>query len=217
MMQKASNAPQKNVPAMLADTDYLFRQAKQGADAFLHAHPFPYLLLSSLVKLPCCHALYEGLGMAGTPPVVRMLLWELSSSTLIRHFTVLADKPPLLPDPFLVHGGKQVFSQAETVHEAAREYVARHPQTQLLNVLRTEIFVSDVPEALFALELLDDQNHVVATLHVGSGAALFMNGDNYRVRYRMEQPQQWRSLLACYYINDHARNLNGQEQPRADY
>jgi hypothetical protein len=217
MMQKASNAPQKNVPAMLADTDYLFRQAKQGADAFLHAHPFPYLLLSSLVKLPCCHALHEGLGMADTPSVVRMLLWELSSSTLIRHFTTLTGKPPLLPDPFLVHGGKQVFSQGETVHEAPQEYVARHPQTQLQNVLRTEIFVAEVPDASFALELLDDESRVVASLPVGSGAALFLDSDNYRIRYRMEQPQQWRSLLAHYYINDQARILNGQEQPRASY
>jgi hypothetical protein len=95
MPQKPVTTPRKTVPAMLADTDFLFRQAKLGADAFLQAQPFPHLLLPSFIKSPCCYALYEGLSAEegsrknAVPSVLRMLLWELSSSTLIRHFTAL--------------------------------------------------------------------------------------------------------------------------------
>lgn len=207
---------------MLADTDALFRQAKLGSDAFTQALPFPHLLLSSLIKPPCCYALYEGLAIADIAPVLRMLLWELSSSTLIRHFTSLTGKPPLLPDPFQLHAGPQQFGSPEIVHSAEQEFFDRHPETQLQNVLRMEVFVSSVPSATFGIDLVNKLGHI-AVSHIGrNGAVLFVNSDDYHLRYRFEKPELWRSLTAYYYINDRARlasskEVNGEEQPRATY
>jgi hypothetical protein len=207
---------------MLADTDFLFRQAKLGADAFTRALPFPHLLLPSFIKSPCCYALYEGLAMEGMPAVLRMLLWELSSSTLIRHFTSLTGKPPLLPDPFLLHSGPRVFASNKILHTAEQEFFPRHPETQLQNVLRMEVFVSCQPGATFAIDLIDKLGRVAAS-HIGSnGCVLFVNSDNYHLHYFFEKPALWRALVAYYYINDNARpassnEVNGQEQPRATY
>jgi len=202
---------------MLADTDFLFRQAKSGADTFTQAQPFPHLLLSSLIKSTCCYALYEGLGMEGKPSIVRMLLWELSSSTLIRHFTSLTGKPPLLPDPFLVHSGAHIFSSSETLHTAEQEFFFRHPETQLQNVLRMELFVSSELNATFTIDVMDKQGGVGVSQIATNGSVLFVNSDDYFLRYRFAHPEQWRSLVAYYYINDKARNLHGEEQPRATY
>jgi hypothetical protein len=222
MSQTPAPVVKKNIPAMLADTDFLFRQARLGSDAFTQAMPFPHLLLPALIKSPCCYALYEGLASEGPgkeriAPVLRMLLWELSSSTLLRHFTALTGKPPLLPDPFLIHSGPMLFASKDIVHTAEQEFFARHPETQLQNSLRMELFVAGNPNATFSMDLLDKQGHV-AVSHIGSnGCALFVNSDDYYLRYRFEKPALWHSLLAYYYINDHARALNGEEQPRAAY
>jgi len=215
-------ASNKTIPAMLADTDFLFRQAKSGADAFTQAQPFPHLLLSSFIKSACCFALYEGLGMEGRPSIVRMLLWELSSSTLIRHFTSLTGKPPLLPDPFLVHSGANIFANSETVHTAEQEFFFRHPETQLQNVLRMELFVSSEPNTTFTIDVMDKQGRVGVSHMATNGAVLFVNSDDYHLHYRFDtsssvKSAQWRSLSAYYYINDHARALNGEEQPSAAY
>lgn len=227
MHNELPSALKKTVPAMLADTDFLFRQAKLGADAFIQAQPFPHLLLPSLIKSPCCYALYEGLKMEGlttgdmSSPVrqsiVRMLLWELSSSTLLRHFTSLTGKPPLLPDPFLIHSGPKIFTGNEINHNAEQEFFARHPETQLQNSLRMELFVASETSATFTIELIDKQDKI-AVSHIGTnGSVLFVNSDNYHLSYRFDKPALWRSLVAYYYINDHARVLNGEEQPRATY
>lgn len=217
MSQSSATQIKKNIPAMLADTDGLFRQAKLGSDAFTRAFPFPHLLLPSLIKAPCCYALYEGLAMSGIAPVLRMLLWELSSSTLIRHFTSLTGKPPLLPDPFQLHSGPQQFGSRDIVHSAEQEFFARHPETQLQNVLRMEVFVASEPSATFTVDLLNNQGHV-AVSHIGrNGGVLFVNSDDYHLHYHFENPVLWRSLTAYYYINDRARNLHGEEQPRATY
>ena len=230
-------AAKKIIPAMLADTDFLFRQAKLGSDAFTQAQPFPHLLLPSFIKPACCFALFEGLtieglelegsGMEGMlslvgqslvhESIVRMLLWELSSSTLIRHFTSLAGKPPLLPDPFLIHSGVQHFAQQEIVHRAEKEYFARHPETQLQNVLRVELFASSEAHATFTIDVMDTPGHVGVSHTATNGAVWFVNSDDYYLRYRFEHPAQWRSLMAYYYINDNARNLHGEEQPDAGY
>ncbi len=202
---------------MLADTDFLFRQAKLGSDAFTQAQPFPHLCLPSFIKPACCYALYEGLGMEGMSSVLRMLLWELSSSSLIRHFTALTGKPPLLPDPFLIHSGAQVFSRTEVRHTAEQEFFLRHPETQLQNVLRMELFVSSEPNATFTIELIDKQGHLAVSHIATNGCVLFVNSDNYHLHYKLQNPGQWCSLIAYYYINDHARALNGEEQPRATY
>ena len=222
-------AAKKNIPAILADTDFLYRQAKAGADAFIQAQPFPHLLLPSFIKANCCFALYEGLNPADSraeskPAVLQMLLWELSSSSLIRHFTALTGKPPLLPDPFLIHSGINTFSCKEIVHHAEQEFFLRHPETQLQNVLRMELFVSSEAAGTFAVDLIDNTGQL-AVSHVGTnGCVLFVNSDQYHLRYRFEgafeKPEHWRSLVAYYYINDRARNhsqLNegGEEQPRA--
>jgi len=207
---------------MLADTDFMFRQAKLGAEVFMQAQPFPHLFLPSFIKAPCCNALYEGLkaeelAADSMPSVVRMLLWELSSSTLIRHFTALTGKAPLLPDPFLLHSGPTSFTSKDVVHTAEREFFARHPQTQLQNVLRMELFVFSETNATFNIDLINKQGRVAVT-HVGTnGSVLFVNSDDYHLHYRFEQPALWRSLMAYYYINDHARILHGEEQPRATY
>lgn len=217
MSRNTAASVKKNVPAMLADTDFLFRQAKQGSDAFTGASPFPHLLLSSLIKAPCCYALYEGLAITGAAPVLRMLLWELSSSTLLRHFTSLTGKPPLLPDPFMLHAGPQSFVDHDSVHSAEQEFFARHPQTQLQNVLRVEMFVASEESATFVINFFNKQGQL-AVSHIGrNGCVLFVNSDDYHLSYHFEKPAQWRSLMAYYYINDRARILNGEEQPRATY
>jgi len=210
-------APNKTVPAMLADSDFLYRQAKEGSDAFTQAQPFPHLLLPSFIKSACCFALYEGLQSEGMPsqsqqqPIVRMLLWELSSSSLIRHFTALTGKPPLLPDPFLVHSGANLFGKNEIVHSAEQEFFLRHPETQLQNVLRMELFVSSEPSATFALGLINQQGHVGVS-HIGTnGCVLFVNSEDYHFHCQFEKPEQWRSLIAYYYINDRARSLSEVE------
>jgi hypothetical protein len=214
---------------MLADTEGLFKRARQGSDAFQQAAPFPWLLVPGMIKKPCCAALFEGLRQyaeTGRPPenfyplvklpaVVQMLLWELSSSTLIRHFASLAGTPPLLPDPFLTQGGFLFWKEPSVLHSAAGEFVPRHPQTDLQNILRLEIFFAANPAAEFSLELLDEDNQVIECIKVGTGSLLITGSERYRLRYVVAEPEQWASLLSYYYINDRARILNGQEQPRA--
>jgi len=211
-----NKAAKKNIPAMLADTDFLYRQAKGGSDAFTQAQPFPHLLLPSFIKSSCCFALYEGLKPEDTrteskSSVFRMLLWELSSSSLIRHFTALTGKPPLLPDPFLVHSGANTFAKNEIAHNAEQEFFLRHPETQLKNVLRMELFVSSEANGTFAIDLINKPGQV-AVSHVGSnGCVLFVNSDTYHLHYRFKDPERWHSLIAYYYINDHARSLSEVE------
>jgi len=187
------------------------------------------LLVPGMIKQPCCAALFEGLRqyaeshrstgnfypLIQLPAVVQMLLWELSSSTLIRHFASLTGTPPLLPDPFLTQGGFLFWKEASVLHSAAGEFVPRHPQTDLQNVLRLEMFFAADPSAEFSLELLGDANEMMECIKVGTGSLLITGSDRYRLRYTSTEPAQWASLLSYYYINDRARILNGQEQPRA--
>ena len=226
MTSKAPASKPPATPAMLVDTDHLFRLAKDGASTFLQARPFSHLHITPFLKPVCCQAVYEGMQewpapapgnfypQGELPSVMRLLLWELSSSTVIRHIATLTDKPPLLPDPFLLRSGVSAFTGGECVHVAEQEYFQRHPETQLLNVLRLELFVSKNPAATFWLELIDTDGKIATSHIASSGSALLLNSDRYHVHYHCVQNTKWHSLVAYYFINDRARNLNGQEQPR---
>jgi hypothetical protein len=80
-----------------------------------------------------------------------------------------------------------------------------------------ELFVSCEDHATFAIDVINKQGHVSASHIATNGSVLFVNSDDYHLHYRFENPSQWRSLNAYYYINDRARALNGEEQPRATY
>lgn len=219
------------MPAMLADTELLFRQARQGHAAFAAAAPFPHVLLPGMIKANCRVALCEGLREwrrqlatgalqsapyphITVPSVVHLLLWELSSSTLIRHLASLSGTPPLLPDPFLHGGGPVAWTEESTEHSSAGDFFARHPHTGLQNRLRLEIFLAEDPAATFPLELVGPG--APSTYYaVANGSGLLVPSDNYRMVYRSRAPQQWCSFICYFYVNDQARILNGEEQPRA--
>lgn len=222
-MNQSRPAPRTPVPAMLADTDQLFREAREGSTAFCSAAPFPHLLLPSLIK-PVCHtALFEGLRQEAQyeaaarpatarlytqqawPAVIRHLVWELSSATLLRHFAALTGTAPLLPDPFLVHGGVRHMTTPVTVHTAEQEYVGRHPDTGLQNTLRLELFASNEKTSAVHIELMNDSGHVEQTITAGNGSGLFVGSDRYYLRYRCERPEHWYSFVAWFYVNDRAR------------
>lgn len=214
----------KAVPAMLADTEQLFREAREGSRAFLAGKPFPHLLLPSLIK-PVCHtALFEGLRQEANrntsgqhnrysqqewPAVLRHLVWELSSSTLLRHFASLTGTPPLLPDPFLWRGGVCRWFESAATHAAEQEYVWRHPDTGLQNALRFELFASNEKNSKVQIELRSPDGHVDHTITAGNGSALFVASDQYNMRYRCEHPQHWYSFIVHFYVNDRARPTTG--------
>lgn len=229
-MSEPRPATRMPVPAMLADTDQLFREAREGSAAFCSATPFPHLLLPSLIK-PVCHtALFEGFRQEAQPEaaarpaagrlytqqewpaVIRHLVWELSSATLLRHFASLTGTAPLLPDPFLVHGGVRRMSAPVTVHTAEQEYVWRHPETGLQNTLRLELFASNEKTSTVQIELLDANANVAQTLAAGNGSGLFVTSDRYHLRYRCERPEHWYSFVAWFYVNDRARPSTGERQ-----
>lgn len=213
----------KNIPAMLADTDMLFRQAKQGQQAFDAATPFPHVLLPGMIKASCGVALCEGLReweqnsqgnfytQGVLPPVVYLLLGELSSSTLLRHFASLAGTAPLLPDPFLAEGGPRQWQEEIAVQDAGQDGRARHPTTDLQSAIRLEIFVADDPQLLGSLELLGaGQSGTTYSIH--SGTALITSSNNYRMVVRSSASQHWCSLVNYYYVNDRARADVSREQ-----
>lgn len=222
MSQTPSPATKKNIPAMLADTDMLFRQAKQGPQGFDAAKPFPHVLLPGLVKASCRVALCEGLRewqrdphagfypQGALPSVVHWLLGELSSSTLIRHFASLTGTGPLLPDPFWLGGGPQSWQDETVVQEADRDFFPRHPKTDLQNVIRLEIFVADEPHQVFPLEL-SGAGQPPTFYSVSSGTAVLTASQHYRMIKRSSSPQHWCSLVTYYYVNDRARTDTGQE------
>jgi len=211
---------------MLADTDMLFKQAKQGSEPFHKAKPFPHILLPGMIKASCRVALCEGLRQwqghshqgfypqEELPSVVHLLLWELSSSTLIRHFAALAGTVPLLPDPFLVGGGSRSWPEDGVIESSDEGVCSRHPRTDLQNAIRLEIFVSDDPQLMFPLELVGaDQASTFCS--VSNGTALMTTSHNYRVILRSSAPKNWQSLVCYFYINDRSRVLIGQEQSGA--
>lgn len=201
----------------------LFKQAKVGSDPFGQAKPFPHILLPGMIKANCRGALYEGLyqwqatsDKAFYPQiklssVVNLLLWELSSSTLIRHFATLAGTAPLLPDPFLVGGGSRKWQDEMITQSADQNFFPRHPKTNLQNVIRLEIFLSDDHQATFPLELVCNDQPSTFYL-VSNGTALITRSENYQMIVRTSVPKHWCSLVSYYYINDHARENSGQEQ-----
>ncbi len=211
-------------PAMLADTDLLFTLAREGCEQYQQAEPFAHHLLPHLIKPVCGSALFEGFVEAATntqepdtlftqlelPAVVRMLVWELASSTLIRHFASLSGTPPLLPDPFFVNSGINLWCEAEMQFNASEALLERHPKTDLLNVLRVELFVSADPEATFELAYLNDAGEAVSVEQVKSSMALLSDSQRYHLRYTTDTPQNWASFVAYYYINDRARQLTGE-------
>lgn len=218
MTLKPLPATKKNVPAMLADTDMLFKQAKQGSEPFRQAKPFPHVLLPGMIKASCRVALCEGLRQwqpdshpgfypqGELPSVVHLLLWELSSSTLIRHFASLAGTAPLLPDPFLVGAGPGSWPQEGVIETSDKDSCLRHPQTDLQNAIRLEIFVADDPQLMFPLQLVcADQPGTFYS--VNSGTALITTSNNYRMTLRSSAPQRWQSLVSYFYINDRASTL----------
>jgi len=226
MTQPPLSATKKNIPAMLADTDMLFKQAKQGSELFQKAKPFPHILLPGMIKAGCRVALFEGLRQwessshqgfypqAELPSVVHLLLWELSSSTLIRHFASLAGTAPLLPDPFLMGGGPRSWQEKSVIEISHKNCSLRHPRTDLLNAIRLEIFVADDPQLMFPLELVGTDQ--ASTFYsINNGTALMTTSNNYRMVLRSSAPKDWQSLVCYFYINDRARILNEQEQPRA--
>jgi len=226
MTQTPLSTSKKNIPAMLADTDMLFKQAKLGSELFQKAKPFPHILLPGMIKTGCRVALFEGLQQwqAGAhqgfypwselPSVVHLLLWELSSSTLIRHFASLAGTAPLLPDPFLVGGGPRSWPEDGVIEISDKDTFSRHPQTDLQSVIRLEIFVAEDPKLMFPLELVGmDQANIFYS--VNDGSALMTTSNNYRMILRSSAPKNWQSLVCYFYVNDRARILNEQEQPRA--
>lgn len=204
---------------MLADTDMLFKQAKQGGELFHQAEPFPHVLLSGMIKAGCRVALCEGLRQwqkgshqgfypqGELPSIVHLLLWELSSSTLIRHFASLAGTAPLLPDPFLMGGGPGAWQQESVIEISDKDSFSRHPQTGLQSAIRLEIFVADEPQLMFPLELVGtDQPSTFYS--VSNGSALITTSSKYRMILRSSAPQHWHSLVSYFYINDRARSLN---------
>jgi hypothetical protein len=217
-MNQAPQSPRvKNIPAMLADTDALFKQARQGSESFRQAKPFPHLLLPGMIKAACRVALCEGLRQwksiapsefypqGELPSVVHLLLWELSSSTLIRHFASLAGTPPLLPDPFLVGAGSKSWQEQSAIEMTDKDAFSRHPRTDLLNVLRLEIFLADEPGATFPLELVGaDQPSTFYS--VSNGTALITASDNHRMILRSASPEHWHSFVSYFYTNDRARS-----------
>jgi len=227
MIRAPFPAVKKNIPAMLTDTDMLFRQAREGVGIFGQAKPFPHVLLPGMIKASCRVALCEGLRQwqvdpppagfypqAGLPPVVNLLLWELSSSTLMRHFASLTGAPPLLPDPFWIGGGAKVWSSESMVQTSDEQFFLRHPETDLQHPIRLEIFVADDSQLNFPMELEADGQ--AATFYsVSSGTALISRSDNYRLILRSSAPHRWCSLTSYFYVNDRARILNGEEQFRA--
>ena len=219
---------------MLVDTDHLFRLAKEGAATFLQAQPFPHLHIAPFLKPVCCQAVYEGMQewpptapgsfypQLEIPSVMRLLLWELSSSTVIRHLSALTDKPPLLPDPFLLRSGISAFTGAALAHVAEQEFFGRHPETQLQNVLRMELFVSNEASATCWLELLDREGRVATTHIATNGSVLLLNSDHYHLRCQANTAEgapaaKWHSLIAYYYINDRARVASDAEPARSGY
>lgn len=194
----------------------LFRQAKHGSEFFRQAKPFPHVLLPGMIKAGCRVALCEGLRkwhsgshqgfypQGELPSVVHLLLWELSSSTLIRHFASLAGTAPLLPDPFLLGGGPRPWLEDNVMVVSDKDSLSRHPRTDLKNAIRLEIFVADDPQMMFPLELVG-ADQASAFYSVSNGTALMTTSDNYQMILRSATPQRWHSLVSYFYMNDRAR------------
>jgi len=224
MTAPVSVAKTPQIPAMLTDTDTLYRLARQGSDVYCNAEPFPYVFLPGFIKASCRTALFEGLQQwptdsapasfypqSGLCSVLHLLLWELSSSTLIRHFASLTGEPPLLPDPFLMGGGVSHWTgSAEWQSPSGKEF-SRHPTTGLQNRVRLDILLTDRPGAVCSWEAMGaGQPHPL-----GCGTAILSRNRDCRVRVSANDTAAWSVFTAIYYVNDHARILNGQEQPRA--
>jgi len=220
--------PALPVPAMLANTDGLFQMAKEGAEPYLQASPFEHYLLSELVKLQCVNPLFEAISSVADevefverlerdtlPDVIRMLIWELSSSTLIRHFSSLTDTPPLLPDPYFFRSGIGVLHETTENRSSQLDGFDRHPKTDLENALRLEMFVSKQKAQTLRVEYLNAEQEAVASEEISPGSALVVNARNYALRYVTDEPENWVSFVAFYFINDKARVLNGEHQPSA--
>lgn len=202
---------------MLADTEMLFKQAKRGSAEFTVARPFPHALLPDIIKPSCRVALCEGIreccqadislhqsAQTLLPSVIHLWLWELASSTLIRHLTSLTGLPPLLPDPFMLNAGPRVWQHEMCRESSAKDFFQRHPDTDLQNVLRLEIFVADDPQAHFPMELVAE-GQPNAYYSVTNGSALLTRSDDYEMILRTSTPQHWCSWKSYFYINDQAR------------
>ena len=121
-----------------------------------------------------------------------------------------------------VIGLTTLFTGAALAHVAEQEFFGRHPETQLQNVLRMELFVSNEASATCWLELLDREGRVATTHIATNGSVLLLNSDHYHLRCQANTAEgapaaKWHSLIAYYYINDRARVASDAEPARSGY
>lgn len=223
------------VPVMMTDTESLLALAKEHSSERTTAEvekPFTYIQLASLIKPICRIGLNEAFvsllknqsagrqetdvttlfPQSNLPCAVRQILWELSSSSLIRHFATLAQTPPLIPDPFLIDAGAFEWRKNELPLAPIR-----HPKTQLKNILRLELFLSQ-PNIEGSIDIqLQKKSGAATTLAVTAGSALLMDSQQFSIDYNAENSERWMSYVLYYYVNDNARNLNGEIQPQGGY